>query len=140
MGLDRTAVVCGMAYKADVEDMRDSPGFRIAAGLAARRFAVRTFDPYYDAGMLPRYLRENGMAGDGAAQFEAVGELSAATLRGTSCLCIVQHHARARRQVEEAYAASMVPVVYDCQNRLAPSAGSRAVLDRLGAPPAEAAG
>lgn len=135
MGLARTAVVCGMAYKADVEDMRDSPGFRIAAGLAARRFRVRAFDPFYDGALLPRYLVDNGMGGEDAP-FEAVGDLSEATLRGTSCLCIVQHHARARRQVEEAYASSMVPVVYDCQNRLQPAAGSRAVLVRLGAPAA----
>lgn len=135
MGLPRTAVVCGMAYKADVEDMRDSPGFRIAAGLAARRFEVRTFDPFHDDALVPRYLAENGMGGEGGgAGFEAVGDLGAGTLRGTSCLCVVQHHASARRQVEEAYASSLVPVVYDCQNRLRPSAGSRAVLDRLGAP------
>ncbi len=135
MGLARTAMVCGMAYKADVEDMRDSPGFRIAAGLAGLGFKVRTFDPYYDEALQPRYLLENGMGG-GPARFRAAGELSAATLRGTSCLCIVQHHARARRQVEEAYAASLVPVVYDCQNRLMPVAGSRSILDRLGAPAA----
>lgn len=139
MGLARTAVVCGMAYKADVEDMRDSPGFRIAAGLAARGFAVRTFDPFHDDALLPRYLKENGMEA-GGARFEAVGGLDAATLRGTSCLCVVQHHARARRQVEEAYASSLVPVVYDCQNRLRPAAGSSAVLDRLGAPPAPGGG
>lgn len=138
MGLARTAVVCGMAYKADVEDMRDSPGFRIAAGLAARRFRVRAFDPFYDGSLLPRYLVDNGMGGEDAP-FEAVGDLGEATLRGTSCLCIVQHHARARRQVEEAYASSMVPVVYDCQNRLRPVAESRAVLDRLGAPAAAGA-
>ena len=142
MGLERSAMVCGLAYKADVEDMRDSPGFRIAAGLAARGFAVSAYDPYYDSALLPVYLRENGLGGGGegkdaaGAPFKAVGELSPGTLGGISCLCVVQHHQRAGRQVQEAYANSLVPVVYDCQNRLSPAAGCRTVLCRLGAPAA----
>lgn len=149
MGLGLSAMVCGLAYKADVEDMRDSPGFRIVAGLAARGFAVKTHDPHYDAALLPKYLRENGMGGEegggggmgggGGPAFEAAAEISAETLRGVSCLCVVQHHERARRQVDEAYAGGLVPVVYDCQNRLVPAAGCRTVLDRLGAGAAPAA-
>ena len=141
MGLAPSAMVCGLAYKADVEDMRDSAGFRIVAGLAARGFAVRTYDPHYDGALLPKYLKENGLdAAEKRPAFEAAAEISAETLRGVSCLCVVQHHEGARRQVDEAYAGGLVPVVYDCQNRLVPLAGCRTVLDRLGAGAGAAAG
>lgn len=140
MGLGRSAMVCGLAYKADVEDMRDSPGFRIVSGLCSRGFAVRTYDPYYDRDLLPAYLRDNGLDVGGSTKFEAVEKLDAESLDGMSCLCIVQHHEKAGRQVEEAYACSLVPAIYDCQNRLSPATGRSTVLYRLGAPPAAGAG
>ena len=87
MGLAPSAMVCGLAYKADVEDMRDSAGFRIVAGLAARGFAVRTYDPHYDGSLLPKYLKENGLdSAERRPAFEAAAEISAETLRGVSCL------------------------------------------------------
>lgn len=131
-GLPRSVLVCGLAYKADVEDMRDSPGFKVLAGLASRGVAAAAHDPYYDPALLPKYLGENRLPGLG---FRHAPTLEDGELAGAGCLCLVQHHARYMFRVGEIYERGLVPLVYDCQSRLEARPGARAELASPGGGP-----
>jgi len=61
--LKKSILVIGLTYKPDIEDMRDSPGFRIVRELLNRKFEVTTFDPYYKADLREKYLIENDLEG-----------------------------------------------------------------------------
>ena len=43
----KKVLVCGLAYKQDIEDMRDSPGFKIAHAFSQKELDVYAFDPQY---------------------------------------------------------------------------------------------
>ena len=126
MGLPRSVLVCGMTYKPDIEDMRDSPGFKIAGELARMGYRVGAYDPFLDAGPMPKYLKENSMQ---EGVFEVAGDLAAG---GFSCLCVVQHHSRAAPMLQDAYSKGVFPVIYDCQNRLRRRGDAPTILKCLG--------
>ena len=126
MDLPRSVLVCGMTYKPDVEDMRDSPGFKIAGELARMGYQVGAYDPFLDAGLMPKYLKENSMQ---EGVFEVAGDLAA---EGFSCLCVVQHHSKMAPLLQDAYSRGLFPVIYDCQNRLRRRGGTPTVLKCLG--------
>ncbi|ABK77625.1 UDP-N-acetyl-D-mannosaminuronate dehydrogenase [Cenarchaeum symbiosum A] len=128
LGLDGRIIVCGLAYKANVEDMRDSPGFKVADELSRRGFTVQGYDPFFNVGLAAKYLAENR----GRADWAAIETLDARTVKGTDCLCIVQHHEAAAPRISEIYLKSEVPFIYDCQSILAPNSASSTRLVRLG--------
>ena len=45
--LPLSVIVSGMAYKHDLEDMRDSPGFRLYNEFQKKGFQVSAYDPFY---------------------------------------------------------------------------------------------
>ncbi|MCH6559417.1 nucleotide sugar dehydrogenase, partial [candidate division KSB1 bacterium] len=47
LNLEKSIIVCGLSYKPDIEDMRDSPGFRILNELIKRNFKTVAYDPFY---------------------------------------------------------------------------------------------
>jgi UDP-N-acetyl-D-mannosaminuronic acid dehydrogenase len=49
----KTVAVLGLAYKADVDDLRESPALEVAARLAASGADVRTFEPHAPATTVP---------------------------------------------------------------------------------------
>lgn len=128
-GLEKTALVCGLSYKSNMEDMRDSPGFRVMASLKGRGFEVSGYDPYFNADAEARYLRERGLGRLDFAKAEGLGDDE---LRGISCLCIVQHHDASKDRIAEAYRLGKVPLIYDCQHKLERDPNSETSLEFLG--------
>jgi len=45
INLEKSVLVCGLTYKPDVEDMRDSPGFKLLNEFKKRNFKVSAYDP-----------------------------------------------------------------------------------------------
>ena len=129
MKLRKTVIVCGLAYKANVEDMRDSPSFKIINEFKKRNFKVFGYDPFFNMYFLDKYLIENNMS---EANFEVLKELDDMQLKDVSCLCIVQHHDQMKKRLKGIYDDSLVPFIYDCQSKLSTNPASKTVLDFLG--------
>jgi len=129
MKLRKTVIVCGLAYKANVEDMRDSSSFKIINEFKKRNFKVFGYDPFFNIHFLDKYLIENNIS---ETNFEVLKELDNKQLKDVSCLCIVQHHDQMKKRLKEIYDRSLVPFIYDCQSKLATNPASKTVLDFLG--------
>jgi len=53
-GIDKPVIAClGLAYKADVDDTRDSPAIKVVELLRVKGFEVRAYDPYVKMGVVP---------------------------------------------------------------------------------------
>jgi UDPglucose 6-dehydrogenase len=84
-GLDGTTIaLLGLAFKANTDDVRDSPAFRIAARLRARSAVVRGWDPSESA----RRHAVDERAGDRMTQGEVADEPLEA-LRGADACVVV---------------------------------------------------
>jgi UDP-N-acetyl-D-glucosamine dehydrogenase len=129
LNLEKSVLICGLTYKPDVEDMRDSPGFKLLNEFKNRNFKVSAYDPYFKKELLPKYLKENYIE---ELEFEIKNDLDANSLANISCLCIVQHHTKSKYRLMEIYEKSLLAFIYDCQNHLERKIGSKTVLDSLG--------
>jgi len=129
MKLRKSVIVCGLAYKANVEDMRDSPSFKIINEFKKRNFKVFGYDPFFNMNFLDKYLIENNLS---EINFEVLKELDDKKLKDVSCLCIVQHHDQMKKRLKEIYDGSLIPFIYDCQSKLTTNPASKTVLDFLG--------
>ena len=129
LGLEKTVLVCGLTYKADVEDMRDSPGFKILNELKSRNFNVIAHDPFYKSELLEKYLKENYLV---KLDFEHKNNLDHSILEKINCLCVVQHHTKDKYKIKEIYEKSNIPFIYDCQNQIVKNIESKTFLDFLG--------
>lgn len=127
--LQKSVLVCGLTYKPDVEDMRDSPGFKIANEFSERKFAVSAYDPYYKDELEEKYLIENHL---GRLDFEIKTNLYYDLIKKYDCICIVQHHTKTRHLLEKIYKKSLVPFIYDCQNKISYDPKSKTILKGLG--------
>ena len=125
MRLPKSVVVCGMSYKPNIEDMRDSPGFKVAARFADMGYDTSIYDPFLDASMMDKYLKENHIKN---AEFDIVPGLRS----GASCLCICQHHSKTISALEGAYVRGVFPLIYDCQGRLRYNPTTTTRLEGLG--------
>ncbi len=124
--ITKSVVVCGLTYKPDIEDMRDSPGFKIINELQKRNFRVAGYDPYYKKDMHKQYLIANELQ---ELNFEELDSLDDELIRSFNCICIVQHHAKTRFRLTAIYQKSLVPFIYDCQKKLAKDPKSKTVLN-----------
>ena len=127
--LKRSVLVCGLAYKPDIEDMRDSPAFKVIGEFAANGYDVYAYDPYFDGDLIGKYLVENSMT---EKNFTVLPDLADGLLRDISCICIVQHHAKTRFRLNRIYEESVVKMIYDCQKKILFHPGSKTVLKYLG--------
>ena len=127
--LARSVIVCGLAYKPDIEDMRDSPGFRILKELHGCGFKVASYDPYYKSELLDKYLVENKLE---KFDFTVLDSLNEETIKDYSCICVVQNHTKTKFRIKEIYKNSLVPMIYDCQNTISQNPDSKTILNRLG--------
>ncbi len=118
-----------MAYKENMEDMRDSPGFKILNELIKRNFKVAVYDPYFKDELLEKYLIENNLV---KLEFEVLKTLSDESIKKFHCLCIVQHHTQIKPRLEEIYKNSLIPSIYDCQNKLVKDMNSKTLLKFFG--------
>ena len=129
LGLQKSVLVCGITYKPDVEDMRDSPGFKLLNEFKKRNFKVSSYDPYFKEELLTKYLNENSLEN---LDFEIKNDLDDESLKNISCLCIVQHHTKAKFRLMEIYEKSLIPFIYDCQRQFERKTSSKTFLDSLG--------
>ena len=129
LGLEKSVLVCGLSYKPDVEDMRDSPGFKLLNEFKKRNFKVLSYDPFFKKELLSKYLKENYLE---SLDFENKNELLDEDLTNIGCLCIVQHHTKSKFRLMEIYEKELVPFIYDCQSQFERKTGSKTFLDLLG--------
>lgn len=129
MRLPKSVIVCGLSYKPDTEDMRDSPGFKVVKELKKNGFQVTTYDPFFQKELINKYLFENGYE---KQDFVTLDNLNDDTIGKASCLCIVQHHTQMKSRIEQIYQNNMIPLIYDCQNKLEKLASSKSILKSLG--------
>jgi len=129
-GLSNSVVVCGLAYKPDIEDMRDSPGFKIISEL--KKFGINAvgYDPYYKEELKQKYIIENHL--DEKTEFEVIQSLDYELIKSFGCLCIVQHHTQTEFDLRNIYTNTQVPFIYDCQSRLEYNPESKTILKKLG--------
>jgi UDP-N-acetyl-D-glucosamine dehydrogenase len=101
-------LLVGMAYKADVDDTRESPALRLWELLAENGAAVDYHDPYVEA--LPRTRKYPHLAGKrGIALTEAV-------LAGMDAAVICTAH----KAVDHGLLVAHCPLVIDTRNATAP--------------------
>ena len=125
MKMPRSVLVCGMTYKPNTEDMRDSPGFKVAVEFVGAEYDTAVYDPYLDINMIDKYLKEN--------YIKQAGFVVAPELQGKfSCLCVCQHHAQIIPKLERVYARGVFPLIYDCQGRLKYNSNVPTRLEWLG--------
>ena len=129
MNLAKSVLVCGLSYKANVDDMRDSASFKVINELNAKGFKVYGYDPLFKMDHVQKYLIENNLK---ELNFEVRQHLSDESLKDISCLCIVQHHEQTKNRINEIYEKSLVPFIYDSQNKIQKSLSSKTILDCLG--------
>lgn len=127
--LAKSVLVCGLSYKPNIEDMRDSPGFKIINELKKRNFRIGSYDPHFKDELIGKYLKENNIT---EKQFEKLDNLDDKNIKDFSCICIVQHHAKTKFRLEEIYKNSAIPFIYDCQNQLVRNSHSKSILKQLG--------
>ena len=129
MNIHKTVLVCGLAYKANVEDMRDSPSFKIIEELNNKGFKVFGYDPFFNIDFLEKYLIENHLD---KFNCEIVTDLNKLDMKNISCLCVVQHHKDVKEKISEIYNQGKIPLVYDCQSKLKENNKSSSELLYLG--------
>ena len=129
LGLNKTLLVCGLSYKANVEDMRDSPSFKIIQEMKRRNFTVYGYDPYFDIKLKEKYLIENHIS---ELNFELLENIDNESIKNIDCICIVQHHEETKERIQEIYEKSLIPFIYDCQSKLVENSQSNSKLDYLG--------
>jgi UDP-N-acetyl-D-glucosamine dehydrogenase len=129
LGLKKTILVYGLSYKANVEDMRDSPSFKIINELVSKGFTVFGYDPFFKVELIEKYLIENNIT---EFNCKMVNEINNETLKNISCICIVQHHSITENKLNEIYRNCLVPFIYDCQGKLSKNHESKTQLEFLG--------
>ncbi len=127
--LEKSVIVCGLSYKPNVEDMRDSASFKIISDLKKKEFKVFGYDPYFKNESVNKYLIENNL---NELNFEKIENLNDENLRNISCLCIVQHHDIVRERILEIYEQGKIPLIYDCQHKISKKFNSKSILEFLG--------
>jgi UDP-N-acetyl-D-mannosaminuronate dehydrogenase len=128
-GLGKNILICGLSYKANVEDMRDSPSFKIIQELKEKGFEIFGYDPFFNSDLTEKYLIENHIS---ELNFTKLDNLNDETVKGISCMCIVQHHDENKSRVKEIYDKSLIPFIYDCQSKLIKNSQSNSHLEFLG--------
>ena len=129
LNLKKSVLVCGLAYKANVEDMRDSPSFKIISDMKSKGFTVFAYDPFFKMEFVEKYLIENNLS---ELNCEIKNNLDDESLKEIDCICIVQHHSITENRLKEIYDNSLVPLIYDCQGKLIKNPKSKTYLDFLG--------
>ena len=127
--LEKSVLVCGLAYKPDVGDMRDSPGFKILNELKKRNFRVGGYDPYFNPKLIDKYLTENFLK---ELEFEKIEKLTDEEILKFSCLCIVQNHSIDKFRINEMYEKSKFKMIYDCLGKIEFKTESKTILKTFG--------
>jgi UDP-N-acetyl-D-glucosamine dehydrogenase len=127
--LEKSVLVCGLSYKPEVGDMRDSPGFKIIQELEKKKFKIGGYDPYFNPKILDKYLTENFMT---KLEFEIIPELTDEKITEFSCLCIVQNHSIDKFRIKEIYGNSKIKMIYDCLGNIEVNNESKTIHKSFG--------
>lgn len=127
--LEKSIIVCGLSYKPNVEDMRDSASFKIISDLKKKNFKIFGYDPYFNNKSIEKYLIENNL---NELNFKKIENLNDESLKGVSCLCVVQHHDSVQKRILEIYKQGIIPLIYDCQHKISKESKSKSILEFLG--------
>jgi nucleotide sugar dehydrogenase len=126
--LPKKVLVVGLSYKANLEDMRDSPGLKIIHELFKKRFKISVYDPFFNEKMIKEHLFQNNKKEINLKVFENFDDIN----DKPSCLILVQHHTRMKNKIKEIYHKSHIPVIFDCQNKLKENTKSSTILVSFG--------
>jgi len=129
LNLKKSIIVCGLSYKENMDDMRDSPGFKIIRELIKQKCQVSGYDPYVRHKLIKNYLKQNNIRG---SKFKILNSLEDSIIKNYSCLCVVQHHKLIEPRVRQIYQNSVIPIIYDCQNKIKLKSNSKSILKSLG--------
>jgi UDP-N-acetyl-D-glucosamine dehydrogenase len=124
LGKAKSGIVWGLTYKENIEDMRDSPGFKLIEELRKLNYNVVGYDPFFDQKLKEVYFAENNIS----KEFDVLLDLKDNILSEYSCIVVVQHHDIDKKRLEEIYQKSLVAVIYDCLNKLTPNPDSKTFL------------
>ena len=127
--IEKSVLVCGLSYKPDVGDMRDSPGFKILNELTIRGFKVGGYDPYFNPQLIEKYLIENFLDG---LEFKNIKKLTDENISKYSCICLVQNHSIDNFVINDIYEKSKVKMIYDCVGKIKFKNNSNTVLKTFG--------
>jgi UDP-N-acetyl-D-glucosamine dehydrogenase len=125
----KSVIVCGLSYKMNMSDMRDSPGFKIVREFKNKGYQVFIHDPFLQEKLIDKYFKENEMA---HLDVEILYDLKEDSISGIGCLVIVQHHTKTIPKINKIYKKSLVPFIYDCQGKLKKDDKSSCLLKGLG--------
>ena len=114
----------------DIEDMRDSPGFKIILELEKLEINAVGYDPYYKEELKQKYIIENHL--DKNSKLKILQNLDDELIKNFGCICIVQDHTKIKFDLRNIYKNSQVPFIYDCQSHLDYDQGSKTILKKLG--------
>ena len=127
--LEKSILVCGLSYKPDVGDMRDSPGFKILNELSKRKVKVGGYDPYFNPELMEKYLTENFLK---KLEFEKIEKLTDEKISKFSCICLVQNHSIDKFRINEIYEKSQIKMIYDCVGGIEFETESKTILKTFG--------
>ena len=128
-GHKKSVLVCGLSYKPNIEDMRDSSSFKIIKEMKKRNFEVFGYDPFFNMDYVEKYLEENKIK---ELDFQRIESLDDEKIKNISCMCIVQHHLIDKDKILKIYEKSIFPCIYDCQTKLGINKQSKTELFYLG--------
>ena len=128
-GHKKSVLVCGLSYKPNIEDMRDSSSFKIIKEMKKRNFEVFGYDPFFNMDYVEKYLEENKIK---ELDFQRIENLDDEKIKNISCMCIVQHHLIDKDKILEIYEKSIFPCIYDCQTKIGINKQSKTELFYLG--------
>ena len=129
MNLEKKILVVGLSYKPNVEDMRDSPSFKIISQMRKENFIVSAYDPYYNSKFKEKYQIENDIY---EIDFDILTNLDHEMIKKFSAICVVVHHTKNEKRLKEIYEKSEIPLIYDCQHRIQKINSSKTILEYLG--------
>ncbi|MEE8180475.1 MAG: nucleotide sugar dehydrogenase [Nitrosopumilaceae archaeon] len=125
----KSVIVCGLSYKMDMPDMRDSPGFKIVREFKNKGYHVSIHDPFLQEKLVDKYFKENEME---QLNVKILHDLKKESISGIGCLVIVQHHNKTIPEINKIYKKSLVPFIYDCQGKLKKDKKASCLLKGLG--------
>ena len=127
--IEKSVLVCGLSYKPNVGDMRDSPGFKILNELKKRNFKIGGYDPYFNPELIEKYLIENFLK---ELEFEKVEKLTDEEISKFSRICLVQNHSIDEFKMNEIYEKSKIKMIYDCLGKIEVKPEPKTILKTFG--------
>ena len=97
--------------------------------LKKRKFTVNGYDPFFKNDLIEKYAIENNLE---KIEFNVINTIDDEILKNIDCMCIVQHHDQDKDRFQEIYQNSLVPFIYDCQNKISQNSKSKTILNYLG--------